>query len=143
MGRKTASSRTMVKTAAARRPSAAVAASDIPVSASATSARKFQSSLSTAQRGVQRRTGLDCLVAPSRQNSRASLIRARVWRMARRCVCLLAAGAQQACGTRVPVVRHDALLHANGTLRLDTSVVVPRFDPGPEAVAYMREQARE
>ena len=28
------------------------------------------------------------------------------------------------------------LLHANGTLRVDTSVDVPRFDPGPEAVAY-------
>ena len=90
-----------------------------------------------------------CLAARPSELRRASLIRtssrerARVWRMARRCVCLLAAGAQQACGTRVPVVRHDALLHANGTLRLDTSVVVPRFDPGPEAVAYMREQARE
>ena len=43
----------------------------------------------------------------------------------------------------MPVVRHDALLHANGTLRLDTSVDVPRFDPGPEALAYMREQASE
>ena len=63
--------------------------------------------------------------------------------MARRGLCLLAAGAQQACSTRVPVVRHDALLHANGTLRLDTSVDVPRFDPGPEALAYMREQASE
>ena len=58
----------------------------------------------------------------------------------RRCLCLLAAGAQQACSTRVPVVHHDALLHANGTLRVDTSVDVPRFDPGPEALAYMREQ---
>ena len=63
--------------------------------------------------------------------------------MAQRGVWLLAAGAQQACGTRVPVVRHDALLHASGTLRLDTSVDVPRFDPGPEALAYMREQASE
>ena len=52
-------------------------------------------------------------------------------------LCVLAAGAQHARGTRVPVVRHDApLLHANGTLRVDTSVDVPRFDPGPEAVAY-------
>ena len=58
----------------------------------------------------------------------------------RRWLCLLAAGAQQACSTRVPVVHHDALLHANGTLRVDTSVDVPRFDPGPEALAYMREQ---
>ena len=50
-------------------------------------------------------------------------------------LCVLAAG--YARGTRVPVVRHDApLLHANGTLRVDTSVDVPRFDPGPEAVAY-------
>ena len=57
--------------------------------------------------------------------------------MARRWICVLAAGAQHARGTRVPVVRHDApLLHANGTLRVDTSVDVPRFDPGPEAVAY-------
>ena len=63
--------------------------------------------------------------------------------MARRCrcrcsrccrLCVLAAG--YARGTRVPVVQHDALLHANGTLRVDTSVDVPRFDPGPEAVAY-------
>ena len=63
--------------------------------------------------------------------------------MARRCrsgccrLCLLAAAAQHARGTRVPVVQHDALLlHANGTLRVDTSVDVPRFDPGPEAIAY-------
>ena len=54
-----------------------------------------------------------------------------------RCLCVLAAGAQHARGTRVPVVQHDApLLHANGTLRVDTSVDVPRFDPGPAAVAY-------
>ena len=52
-------------------------------------------------------------------------------------LCLLAAGGQYARGTRVPVVQHGALLlHANGTLRVDTSVDVPRFDPGPEAVAY-------
>ena len=52
-------------------------------------------------------------------------------------LCLLAAGWQHARGTRVPVVQHGALLlHANGTLRVDTSVDVPRFDPGPEAVAY-------
>ena len=58
----------------------------------------------------------------------------RSWRCCR--LCVLAAGAQHARGTRVPVVQHDALLHANGTLRIDTSVDVPRFDPGPEAVAY-------
>ena len=54
--------------------------------------------------------------------------------------CLLAGAAQHACSTRLPVVRHDALFDANGTLHIDTSVDVPRFDPGDEALAFLREQ---
>ena len=80
-------------------------------------------------------TGLLFDFTPSCKFHRAVMARRSPSRWCR--LCVLAAGAQHARGTRVPVVRHDApLLHANGTLRVDTSVDVPRFDPGPEAVAY-------
>ena len=59
---------------------------------------------------------------------------------AREVVGGVAGAAQHACSTRLPVVRHDALFDANGTLHIDTSVDVPRFDPGDEALAFLREQ---
>ena len=50
------------------------------------------------------------------------------------------AAAAATLGVRFPIVEHPALLHPNGSLAIDTSADVPRFDPGNEALEHLRRE---
>jgi hypothetical protein len=41
---------------------------------------------------------------------------------------------------RVHVVEHSSLFHTNGTFKVKTTVHVPKFDPGPEALEHLQRE---